>query len=446
MRRKALWALGVATALVAVGPMAYAASLQQLQQEEAQAQQQLANEQNAYNQTQNQINQTMSQISSLNQSLGAAESQVGSTNQQIAVTTQQLNQTQALLNSTQAQLTATENQLSQTEATYRQTTLLLDQTQKNLNKEGHLFAGQLQLIEERGSIGYLDVLLGAHSFSDFVSRMTLLGQIASSAANEVQVIHSEELQQAQEKQDLAKEASLLAATQASLNQHQAMLQQARDLFAKEQQRSIYLHGQAVSEAEQVSNSLQQRQSLANQLQSQKSQLAQAMAALGSQIASIASQIQALVGQYNQGALSRQALFNAMLPLVRPIAAQYNLSPALVIAVITEESGGNAAIVSSAGAVGLMQLMPATAVFISQYTGINPNDLTNPQTNLIAGCWYLSDMLRLFNQNLSLALSAYNAGPGSVENNGDQVVPGTWGYVNNIEALYNLYGQWLASGA
>lgn len=446
MRRKALWALGIVACLAALGPVAYAASLQQLQQEEAQAQSQLANEQNSYNLTQSQINQTMNQIASLNQSLGNAQYQIGNTNQQIAMTTQQLNQTQALLNTTQAQLTATEQQLSATETTYHNTTVLLARTQKSLTEEGHLFAGQLQLIEERGSIGYLDVLLGAHSFSDFVSRMTLLGQIASAAANEVQVIHGEELQQAQEKQDLAKEATLLAATQSSLNQHQAMLQQARALLSREQQRSIYLHGEAVAEAQQVSTSLQQRQSLASQLQTQKAQLSQAMAALGSQIASIASQIQALVGRYNQGFLSRQALFNAMLPLVRPIAAQYNLSPALVIAVITEESGGNATIVSPTGAVGLMQLEPPTAAYIAQFTGINPNDLTNPQTNLIAGCWYLADMLKMFGQNLSLALSAYNAGPGSVQANGDRVVPGTWGYVNNIEALYNTYSQWLASGA
>lgn len=442
LHRKALWAAGVASVLVLAGPAVYAASLQQLQQEESQAQSQLKNEQNAYNQTQSQINQTMSEISSLNQSLGSAQAQIGTTNQQIAATTQQLNQTQALLNTTQAQLNATQHQLSATEATYKQTTILLAKTRKSLVQEGHLFNGQLRLIEEHGSIGYLDVLLGAHSFADFVSRLTLLGQIAGAAAHEVKVIHGEELQQALEKKDLASEARLLSATQASLNQHEAMLKQARAMFAQEQQRSIYLHGQAVAEAQQVSNSLHQRQSLANQLQAQKGQLASAMAALGSQITAIASQIQALIGRFNQGYLSRKALFNALLPLVQPIAARYGLSPALVIAVITEESGGNASIVSPAGAVGLMQLEPATAT----YLGINPSELTNPQTNLIAGCLYLHDMLGLFGQNLSLALSAYNAGPGSVQNYGNRVVPATWGYVNNIESMYNTYSQWLASGA
>ncbi len=442
LRPKALWASGVASLILMAGPAVYAASLQQLQQAEAQAQAQLASEQNAYNTTQSQINQTMSAISSLNQSLGAAKNKIGSTNQQIAITTQQLNQTQALLNTTQNQLNATQQQLTATEATYNKTTALLKRTKQNLVREGHLFNGQLRLIEEHGSIGYLDVLLGAHSFADFVSRLTLLGQIASAAAHEVRVIHAEEQQEALEKKNLASEAKLLSATQASLNKHKAMLQQARAMFAQEQQRSVYLHGQAVAQAQQMSTSLHLRQSLANRLQAQKGQLSQAMAALGNQIAAIASQIQALVSKYNQGFLSRKALFNAMLPLVKPIAGRYGLSPALVIAVITEESGGNASIVSPAGAVGLMQLEPGTAA----YLGVNPNNLTNPQTNLIAGCLYLHDMLGLFGQNLSLALSAYNAGPGSVQNNGDRVVPATWGYVNNIESMYNTYSQWLASGA
>jgi len=111
-----------------------------------------------------------------------------------------------------------------------------------------------------------------------------------------------------------------------------------------------------------------------------------------------------------------------------------LSPALVIAVITEESGGNQSAVCVTGAIGLMQLEPGTAASL----GIDPY---NTEQNVLGGCLYLSQMLQLFNGNLSLALAAYNAGPGAVQQNGDQVPSYTQGYVSNIEGLYSLYSSY-----
>jgi soluble lytic murein transglycosylase-like protein len=89
-------------------------------------------------------------------------------------------------------------------------------------------------------------------------------------------------------------------------------------------------------------------------------------------------------------------------LVR-LATQHGLAPALVRAVIAAESGGDARAVSSAGAVGLMQLMPATAAAL----GVNP---WRPHDNLRGGIVYLAGLLRDFGNSLRLALIAYNAGP------------------------------------
>lgn len=446
MNRKMIWALGSAGTLLAVGPIAYAASLQQLQQQEAQAQAQLAAERAAYNQTQNAINATMAAIGSLTANLNAAQHQIGTTSQQISATTAEINQTQALLSSTQSQLTATQNELNATEASYQTTTKLLAETQQQLQQQTGLLSGQLQLIEERGSVGYLDVVLGAHSFSDFVSRVSMLGQVAASAAQEVQMIKREEAQQAQEKANLAEEAQMLSASRASLAQHQALLQQEENLLAQERARSVALHYQAISEAQSFSNGLAERQQAMNQLQSQRAQLLATMSALASEIAQITGQIEALLGQYNHGGMSLRSLYDAMLPLVTPIAARYGLPPALVIAVITQESGGNAAAQSSAGAIGLMQIEPATAAYIAQYLGQSPStvvaELTNPEENLLIGCFYLHDMLTTFGGNVSLALAAYNAGPGAVEQYGGiPPYPETQNYVRDVEYYYNLYSQW-----
>lgn len=98
-------------------------------------------------------------------------------------------------------------------------------------------------------------------------------------------------------------------------------------------------------------------------------------------------------------------------IIREAAAKYNLDPALIKAVIKKESSFNPRAGSSAGAQGLMQLMPGT---FRAMGGRNPLD---PRDNIFAGAKYLSQMLRQQNGNLELALAAYNAGPGNVRKHG-----------------------------
>lgn len=97
------------------------------------------------------------------------------------------------------------------------------------------------------------------------------------------------------------------------------------------------------------------------------------------------------------------------------ASTHQLRPELVRAVVQVESGYNQYARSNKGAMGLMQLMPATA---RVYGVTNPYDA---EQNIGAGTAYLRDLLDRFEGNEELALAAYNAGPGAVEKYG-QIVP------------------------
>lgn len=121
--------------------------------------------------------------------------------------------------------------------------------------------------------------------------------------------------------------------------------------------------------------------------------------------------------------------------IRDAAARYALPPALLYAIIHEESGGYPCIVSSAGAVGLMQLMPATA----RHNGVR--NRCNPRENVMGGSRYLRWCLNRYHGNLRLALAAYSAGSGAVDQYGG--VPPyreTVRYIPIVLAHYRRYHE------
>jgi soluble lytic murein transglycosylase-like protein len=103
-------------------------------------------------------------------------------------------------------------------------------------------------------------------------------------------------------------------------------------------------------------------------------------------------------------------------LIDATARRYRLEPELLHAVIRTESAYNPGAVSSAGAIGLMQLMPGTA---ARY---NVNDIWDPEDNVRGGAAYLHDLLDQFDQDLRLALAAYNAGENAVIKYGKEIPP------------------------
>ena len=126
------------------------------------------------------------------------------------------------------------------------------------------------------------------------------------------------------------------------------------------------------------------------------------------------------------------------PLIDAIALSEGIDRALVHAVISQESRYHARAGSPAGAVGLMQLMPATA---ARY-GLTPNDRYDPAKNVRAGIRYLKFLSRKFNGQLDLILAGYNAGEGAVQKYGNRIPPyrETQDYVRKVKGYLALYRQ------
>lgn len=103
--------------------------------------------------------------------------------------------------------------------------------------------------------------------------------------------------------------------------------------------------------------------------------------------------------------------------IRETAARKRLDPALVAAVIYQESGFRETVVSESGAIGLMQVTPGTAEDIARRTGavcFETGDLEDPEINIRYGSDQLSYLLELYDGDEAAALAAYHAGPGNVD--------------------------------
>ncbi len=134
--------------------------------------------------------------------------------------------------------------------------------------------------------------------------------------------------------------------------------------------------------------------------------------------------------YDANVLAKARQYDAIIERAALAAA---LEPNLLRAVIVVESGFNSRAVSKRGAMGLMQLMPATA---ARFGVSDPYD---PRENVHAGARYLRVLMDLFGHDVRLALAAYNAGENAVQRNGGQIPPitETRAYVPRVLNIYRM---------
>ena len=142
--------------------------------------------------------------------------------------------------------------------------------------------------------------------------------------------------------------------------------------------------------------------------------------------------------------------------VTKYAENYELDPLMVYSIIKIESSFNENAESNKGARGLMQITPSTGEWIAEKLKIenfDSNDLFLPETNIMLGTWYFNYLIEKFDNDINLAIAAYNAGPGNVQNwlndedisyNGEELnkIPykETKNYVKKFNNAYEQYKE------
>lgn len=358
------------TCTVCAGPVALADTLQQYQAQERTVTTQLSSAQSAYNAALNAWSTALQQFNRAKDAMQKAA-------ENLDAVTKQLQAAQAELAQRQAAVTAQMKVVAQ---------------DKQEADQG------LVTIQQYGSVSLLSVLMGAHSFGDFLTRLTLLQTIWAMEMGHLRQARTDEAQLQQLEQQQQQTVAHVSSLQVQAQQSDTEL-----TYETDQANTAQQHAQAAAA---------HANAVVEQLLTEKNGLA--------------AKIEQLIRELESGNIP----FSQVMADIQQLAAQYGIDPALVEAVVLQESGGQSGVKSSAGAIGLMQLMPRTAAAL----GVNPYD---PIQNLQGGITYLLEMLKEFNGDIKLALAAYNAGPYAVkEYGGVPPYQETQNYVNDVLSLYN----------
>jgi len=162
----------------------------------------------------------------------------------------------------------------------------------------------------------------------------------------------------------------------------------------------------------------------------------------------------------------KSIFKSFYPLknkdlIIKYSQRYNVNPCLIAAVIRAESNFDEKAVSHRGAYGLMQIMPDTALWISEnmkLKSFNLEKLYDNEINIAMGCWYINNLNNEFNGNTELVLAAYNGGRGNVQkwlknpeysSDGKTLINIPFGetdkYVKKVKTNYNIYVKLYGEG-
>ncbi len=256
----------------------------------------------------------------------------------------------------------------------------------------------LTVIYEHGTVSFVNVLFGANTFADFLTRLGLLrriwnlevGYLRQAEAAQARLLQLESAQRS----TVARLADLRVAAA-----HELAVLRTQDALA------AAANARADAAVAAASGVVQQLVAVRNGLE---------------------AQIHKLLAELASGKVSWPHILND----IHILASQYGIDPLLVEAVVLQESGGNVHAKSTAGAIGLMQLMPGTAA------ALGVQNAYNPVQNLRGGITFLLEMLHQFHGNVKLALAAYNAGPYAVKAYGG--IPPyqqTQNYVRDVLSIY-----------
>lgn len=366
--RRTVAVLALITLLSAGAGSSQAASLSGLETRHARLQQEIAGERSTLDSTTAAVQQVQARLAAVDTSLAAARSNVAN----IDVREMQL---AGALVAGQARLASLDVKLA-------------DQRQE--------VNGVLRYLAENGTESYLSVLLGAHSFSGFLTRVVYLRSLFRYETGLLREFHAEQTEAAAQVASLEQAKSNLTALARSAQAAEAAYQ------GEARQRGALL--------DQLAGQRTVEEALVKNLEQKDTALMEAI-----------KQLEAAAKNLSPGDLRS---------MVAAVAGQYGVDPALVWDIIREESGGDAGAVSRAGAEGLMQLMPGTAA------EVGVTDPLNPEQNIRGGVAYFSYLLKLFHGNVALALAAYNAGPGAVKSyHGVPPYQETQKYVEDILSHY-----------